>query len=398
MTGHPHEDGLACSGPCGRASAQGAAAASFSVADLVRRGPADLPSELVSSKHLIYSSPAALAFNSPGAEGFGVKRAGLSIPGSVMLIVSPGCCGRNTSLVSRLPGYRDRFFYLTMDQTDVVTSRHLKLIPEAVREVCEGLAQPPSMVMICITCVDALLGTDMERVCTQASKAAGVPVRPCYMYALTREGRRPPMVYVREELYSLLEGRPRRSRVVNVMGFFSPLRDACELHGLLGQAGIRKVNELARCSTYDEYLAMSEANFNLVLDPEARVAAADLERRLGMPSVELRRLYQVERIASQYKALGQVLGCDLDDVPPSFRGGLGARVLLGEARRGPRGHRGVRERRPLRARPRARPRRPPRHGALCHGDRRELCLPASSRRGEPRDPRLLEPRAHDARL
>jgi nitrogenase molybdenum-cofactor synthesis protein NifE len=368
------------------------------VADLVRRGPADLPSELVSSKHLIYSSPAALAFNSPGAEGFGVKRAGLSIPGSVMLIVSPGCCGRNTSLVSRLPGYRDRFFYLTMDQTDVVTSRHLKLIPEAVREVCEGLAQPPSMVMICITCVDALLGTDMERVCTQASKAAGVPVRPCYMYALTREGRRPPMVYVREELYSLLEGRPRRSRVVNVMGFFSPLRDACELHGLLGQAGIRKVNELARCSTYDEYLAMSEANFNLVLDPEARVAAADLERRLGMPSVELRRLYQVERIASQYKALGQVLGCDLDDVPPSFRGGLGARVLLGEARRGPRGHRGVRERRPLRARPRARPRRPPRHGALCHGDRRELCLPASSRRGEPRDPRLLEPRAHDARL
>ena len=33
----------------------------------------DLPEEFVSSNHLIYSSPATLAFNSPGAQGFGVK-------------------------------------------------------------------------------------------------------------------------------------------------------------------------------------------------------------------------------------------------------------------------------------------------------------------------------------
>ena len=37
--------------------------------------------------------------------------------------------------------------------------------------------------------VDALLGTDMERVCRKAEEAAGLPVKPCYMYALTREGR-----------------------------------------------------------------------------------------------------------------------------------------------------------------------------------------------------------------
>ena len=32
------------------------------------------------TKHLVFSSPATLAYNSPGAEGFGGKRAGLSIP------------------------------------------------------------------------------------------------------------------------------------------------------------------------------------------------------------------------------------------------------------------------------------------------------------------------------
>ena len=61
--------------------------------------------------------------------------------------------------------------------------------------------------MICGTCVDALLGTDWERVCRKAEEKAGLPVRPCYMYALTREGRKPPMVLVRKAIYSLLEKR-----------------------------------------------------------------------------------------------------------------------------------------------------------------------------------------------
>ena len=47
-----------------------------------------------------------------------------------------------------------------MDETDIVTGRHLKKIPKAVASICESLEKKPSVVMICITCVDALLGTD----------------------------------------------------------------------------------------------------------------------------------------------------------------------------------------------------------------------------------------------
>ena len=63
------------------------------VKELDELGKNNIPRQLISHTHLIYSSPATLAFNSPGAEGFGVKRAGLAVPDSVMLIVSPGCCG-----------------------------------------------------------------------------------------------------------------------------------------------------------------------------------------------------------------------------------------------------------------------------------------------------------------
>lgn len=280
------------------------------VEELEQRGKDNLPKQFQSGEHLIYSSPATLAFNSPGAEGFGVKRAGLAVPGSIMLIVAPGCCGRNTSMISSMKEYNNRFFYLCMDETDIVTGRHLKKIPKAVASICGSLEKKPSVVMICITCVDALLGTDMERVCRKAEEKAGLPVRPCYMYALTREGRKPPMVHVRQSLYSLLEPGRKKGNVVNLLGYFSPLVDDCELYTLLQEAGVKTIHEISRCEDFEEYKKMSEANFNLVLHPEARFAAEDFHDRLKIPFIELRRLYQIDKIGSQYQAFGAALGIE----------------------------------------------------------------------------------------
>lgn len=283
------------------------------VEELQKRGRDGIPEQFRSNTHLIYSSPATLAFNSPGAEGFGVKRAGLAIPDSIMLIVAPGCCGRNTSMISSMPQYEDRFFYLTMDETDIVTGRHLKKVPKAVQEICDSLEKKPSVVMICITCVDALLGTDMERICRKSEEKTGLPVRPCYMYALTREGRKPPMVHVRQSLYSLLKPKKKKGNVVNLLGFFSPLMDDCELYGMLEKAGVKAINEISRCKDYEEYQTMAEANFNLVLHPEARFAAEDFHEKLQIPFIELRRLYQIDKITKQYQALGNVLGIPFED-------------------------------------------------------------------------------------
>ncbi|MCI5944486.1 MAG: nitrogenase component 1 [Eubacterium sp.] len=286
---------------------------SLTAEELVKKGKEGIPEEMITGKHLIYSSPATLAYNSPGAQGFGVKRAGLAIPGSVMLLVAPGCCGRNTTILSELGGYSDRFFYLLMDETDIVTGRHLKKIPQAVEEIYDSLDEKPSVVMICITCVDALLGTDMERICRKAEEKAGIPVLPCYMYALTREGRKPPMVHVRQSIYSLLRPRKKKSTSVNLLGYFAPLIEDCELYVLLRQIGIKTVREISRCASFEEYLDMAEANFNLVLHPEARYAAADIRKRLGIPSIELRRLYQIDKIRNQYALFAAALGYEMDD-------------------------------------------------------------------------------------
>lgn len=285
----------------------------ISVAELAKLGPEHIPEQFIPACHLIYSSPATLAYNSPGAVGFGVKRAGLVIPESVMLLISPAACGRNSSILSSEEGYADRMFYLCMDETDLVTGRHLTEIPEAIREIVDICDPKPKAVVICITCVDALLGTDLERVCRKAQAETGVLVVPSYMYALTREGKKPPMVAIRDTIYSLLERKPVQANMVNLMGFFSPLDPESELFLLLHGAGIKTVNQVSECKTLDEYYELGAANFNIVLHPESNFAAEQLYRRIGMPFVELARLYDPERIHKQYRLFASAIGVTFGD-------------------------------------------------------------------------------------
>lgn len=285
----------------------------ITAAELTERGREDFPKEALPSSALVYSSPATLAYNSPGAEGYGVKRAGLVMPESVMLLISPGCCGRNSTILSRISGYADRMFYLNMDETDLVTGRHLTKIPQAVQEILEVPEKKPKVVMLCLTCVDALLGSDFVRVCKKAEEVTGVHVVPTYMYALTREGMRPPMALVRQTLYSLLEKKTKNPHAVNLLGHFAPLYDDSELYPMFRAAGLTEIREISRCETLEEYMEMGEANFNLVLDPEARHAAEDLMKRLEMPYIELTRQYRIDRIARQYSLFAGAIGVTFDD-------------------------------------------------------------------------------------
>ena len=284
----------------------------ITAAELAARSADDLPEELNSARHMIYSSPATLDFNSPGAKGFGVKRAGLVIPDSVMLLIAPGCCGRNTQLLNEL-GYSDRFFYLMLDDTDIVTGRYISKIPQACEELLGELDKKPSVIMLCVTCVDALLGTDMERVCRACYDRTGVKAAPAYMYALTREKRLPPMGLVRKSVYSLLDKQKRYPNVCDLLGFFSALDDGCEIYPLLRSAGIKQIGEIGRCTTFEEYMDLSKANFSIVLNSDARAAAQDMQERLGIPFIELTRMYRLDKIANQYRLLGQAIGAELDD-------------------------------------------------------------------------------------
>ncbi len=121
------------------------------------------------------------------------------------------------------------------------------------------------------------------------------------------------MVHVRQSIYSLLKRGEIKQNMVNLLGNFDHLEDDCELYPILKSLGIRKINEISRCKDFEEYMDMGNANFNIVLNPEARYAAADLQKRLKLPSIELTRLYQIDKIRKQYSLFGGALGVSIDD-------------------------------------------------------------------------------------
>ncbi|MSV24258.1 oxidoreductase [Selenomonas sp. WCA-380-WT-3B 3/] len=288
---------------------------SLTIKALSDLGPEQIPTELRTDTQLIYNSPAALDFNSPGAQGFGVKRAGLAVPGSIMMLIAPGCCGRNTKALQAPGGYGTRFAYLMLSENDIVTGKHLKKIPEAAEIFIHSRPTPPTVLMICITCVDALLGTDMDRICRQIEDRTAIPARPCYMYALTRESRLPPMTAVRQTVYSLLKPRKKRANQANLLGYFSPIAPDSELFALLQKLGIRHIGELACCKDFSDYEKLSAANFNLVLNPEARHAADWFRKTLNIPAIELKRLYEIDKIARQYEGFARIIGAELPAIP-----------------------------------------------------------------------------------
>ncbi|MQN02212.1 MAG: oxidoreductase [Lachnospiraceae bacterium] len=292
----------------------------YTAEDLARRIEADpsdwIPDDFKSGHTLVYSSPATLAFNSPGAEGFGVKRAALCLPESIELIVSPRCCGH---MSTDLPGGRelnDRIFFMELSETDLVTGRYIKRIPDEAQTAVDertGAGFPkPKAVMLVFTCVDALLGTDMDYVAAACEKKTGIRVVPAPMYALTREGMNPPMVQVRRSIFSLLEKRERNPHAVNVLGSLGGITKECreELEEILFPAGITKIRTLSDCKTFEEFKEMADAGFNIVIDQDARAAAADMQEKLGIGYIELQRFYGADRISSQYTAFCRALGTD----------------------------------------------------------------------------------------
>ena len=77
--------------------------------------------------------------------------------------------------------------------------------------------------------------------------------------------------------------------------------------------GIKTIHEVGRKETIEEYMDMGGADFNIILHPEARKAAFTLESKLGIPYVELTRVYEIDRIQRQYALFASALGVEIDD-------------------------------------------------------------------------------------
>lgn len=300
-------------------------------AELLALPASDAPRRLFEGCHLHY--------NGPGSSGFGVKRTAMLMPETAMLMVSPMGCGRSGTAVAERFGFAERMFYLELDDRTVASGSYLAKIPEAVRYIA-GLGRFRA-VLICMSCIDALTGTDLAGIGRRAAAESGIAVTTTFMDPIVRDGNFGPMVQVRQAITACFEGGEKRPDRLNLLGVFAPPEENGELSSLARIAGIGRVLSVAGCRTFGELRAMGRSGGNLIVNRQAAACGADLQKRLHMPYLESHTQYTPDGIARAYGELGAFLGAELPftEYEDAARAALadfsarraGKRVAVGEA-------------------------------------------------------------------
>ncbi|TCL60883.1 nitrogenase molybdenum-iron protein alpha/beta subunit [Hydrogenispora ethanolica] len=253
-----------------------------------------------------------LQYTSPSHGGWGIVRVGMLVPQSVMLFIAPPACGRHGAIAGFQQGFKQRLFYLYVDEVDLVTGGHLDLVARAVAEIFATAKPRPQALIICISCVDYLLGSDFDSIVRELEADFEIPVRLSYMNPIAMDSRTPPQPNMQKTVYSFMPQPPEKDNGINIIGNFVPVEKHSELYELLGRAGFGPVRQIGQCATLAELEKMSRSAHNLLIRAEGRLAAAFLRDKLGIPFCFTPVVYGLEAIAKGYQDMAEFLGCRLE--------------------------------------------------------------------------------------
>lgn len=253
-----------------------------------------------------------LHYVSPGHGGWGVIRIAALIPESYQLFVSPFACGRHGALGGAINGVKDRISYVYIDESDIVSGNYEDLIPDAVDELLEFLEKRPKVLLIFVSCLDDLLGTDHVNLNRKLSmKHPDIQFRSCHMNPISMDTKFPPGVSLQNNIYSLLRPGLKKVRAVNLIGNHSPLDKECELFEIMGKQGY-SVKHITDYKTFEDFQTMALSRLNLVLSPVAGYACREMEEALDMPALHSYVTYDLSEVKEFYRQLGEKLMTDID--------------------------------------------------------------------------------------
>lgn len=253
-----------------------------------------------------------LHYVSPAHGGWGVIRVAALIPESYQLFVAPFACGRHGALGGAVNGIKDRIFYLYIDESDIVSGNYENLIPEAVDELLEFLEEKPRVLLIFVSCLDDLLGTDHEDLNRRLTKKyPDIQFRSCHMNPISLDTKFPPGVTLQNNIYSLLKPSFEKNRAINLIGNHTPVNRECELFEIMEKHGY-EVKHITDYKTFDGFLSMASSCLNLLLSPAAGYASLEMEERLKIPALRSYHTYDLSEVEDFYRELSKRLSIDID--------------------------------------------------------------------------------------
>lgn len=101
----------------------------------------------------------------------------LSIPDVLVLAIGPESCLRVLYFRALRESQNDRLFLQTMNQSDLVTSKHLDELATTIKEIVLKRESEVRAVIIYISCCDIIMGSDFDSVFYSVQQELGIPIK-----------------------------------------------------------------------------------------------------------------------------------------------------------------------------------------------------------------------------
>lgn len=259
----------------------------------------------------------SLYYSSPAHGGWGVLKMSQMIPESYQLFVSPAACGRHGALAACIEGRKNKVSYLFLSEDDIVSGGYEQLLVDAAQKLLNHLKRTnkyPKVLMIFVSCIDDLLGTDHDALIDELSEIyPDIKFTFCHMNPTSTDTNVPPPVNIQNKNYNLLDVTDEHDKGVNLIGNLAPLRSNGEIFQVLSDLGATKVRHILQYETFSKYQEMAKSSLNIVVAPPGKYSAENMKKKHGIPYEMALTTFQIEEITKTYEKLGEVLGTKFED-------------------------------------------------------------------------------------
>lgn len=253
-----------------------------------------------------------LHYASPAHGGWGVVRLGMLIPQSHQLFICPSACGRHGAIGAIQQGLKNRLSYLYLTQTDIIDG-YEDLIIETVKEFILCVSDEIKVILIVVSCIDDLIGTDTISLRDQLNETYPEYVfQICHMNPISGDSKSPPLVTMQKDIYELIPKMEIDKKLILSIGNFESLNDDNDVKQLLKQNGY-SLAHISDTQTFEEFKNLGKSSLSLVLAPSGLASAKLLEANIKMPYLFIPISYWLKEIKNQYIEICSILKIEMDD-------------------------------------------------------------------------------------
>ena len=249
------------------------------------------------------SCKGSLEYTCPSHGGWGMVRIAMLIPESHQLFVCPSACGRHGALGAIQQGFKNRLSYFYLEESDII-SGYDNTICEAVGELLERLPKRPKVMVIFVSCLDDLIGTDCDAVIYELSRTyKDIQFRMGHMNPISNNSDEPPLVSTWKTVYSLME-KTLENPIggINMIGNYVPVRETSEILKIMKVLGM-EVYHVGNFEKYEQLKDMGNHYFNLVVSSPVEKVAKQLKQTKGIEYVIGHITYDLKEIRENYKLI-----------------------------------------------------------------------------------------------